>query len=151
MRVTPQNQVYADRGAADAMKPPDKGRHSGSGGLISDRFPVPRQQLVDPVDLVIVDAVEDIGEVGWRIEAVELGGLNYGHGAGKGFATGVRTGEEEVFAADHDRFDGAFGGIVVDGDAAVVEEEGEGVPAVQSLAESLGKIAFAGDSSKLCP
>ncbi|MFQ3233496.1 MAG: hypothetical protein ACI82J_001188 [Sulfitobacter litoralis] len=40
--------------------------------------PVPRQQLVQPVDLVIVDAVEDIGKVGLRIKAVQLGGFDDG-------------------------------------------------------------------------
>lgn len=48
-----------------------------------------RQQFVEPVDLVIMDAVEDVSEIGLRIEAVEFGGLDDGHGAGQGFRTGI--------------------------------------------------------------
>lgn len=64
-------------------------RYSGCGCLICDGFPVPRHQLVDAVDLVIMDTGEDVGEVGLGIEAVELDGLDDGHRTGEGFATGV--------------------------------------------------------------
>ena len=43
--------------------------------------PVPRQQLAQPVDFVIVDAVEDVGKIGLRIKTVQLGGFDDGHGA----------------------------------------------------------------------
>jgi hypothetical protein len=40
--------------------------------------PSPWQQLVDSVDAVIGDAGEDVAEIGFRIEAVEGGGLGNG-------------------------------------------------------------------------
>jgi len=49
------------------------------------RCPIPRQQLIQPVDLVVVDAVENVSKIGLRIEAVELGRLNDRHGAREGF------------------------------------------------------------------
>ena len=46
------------------------------------------------------------------------------------------------------RPDGAFDGIVVELDAAVVEESAEGWPAGEGVADRLGKGAAAGDATK---
>ena len=35
-----------------------------------------------------MDAVQDVGEIGLRIEAVELGGFDDGHSTGQGFRAG---------------------------------------------------------------
>lgn len=43
---------------------------------------------------MIVDAGQYVGEVGLRIEAVHLGGLDDGHGAGQRFSAGVGPCEE---------------------------------------------------------
>jgi hypothetical protein len=45
--------------------------------FIWERFPRPRKQFVDPVDRVVGDASEDVAQVGFRIEPVELGRFNY--------------------------------------------------------------------------
>ncbi len=45
---------------------------------------VPGQQLVDAVDLVVGDAVEDIGDPDLRVGVVEPGGLGQGVGYGGG-------------------------------------------------------------------
>ena len=42
------------------------------------RLPSPWQQLVDPVDVMIGDAGQDVGEIGFGIVAVEPGGLGDG-------------------------------------------------------------------------
>ena len=64
-----------------------------TGRLGGPRHPVPRQQFIQPVDLVIMDAVEDVGEIGFRIVAVQLRSLDDGHGAGQSFRTGVGSRE----------------------------------------------------------
>jgi len=46
---------------------------------------VPRKQFVDLVDLVVRDAVENVGEPCLRINAVQLGGFDQGEGDGGGF------------------------------------------------------------------
>jgi len=47
-----------------------------SGGpLCGGGVPIPGQQLVERTDVVIVDADEDVGEPGMRIDIVELCGL----------------------------------------------------------------------------
>ena len=43
--------------------------------FICDGFPRPREQLVDSVDRVIGDARDDVAQVGFWVEPVELGGL----------------------------------------------------------------------------
>ncbi|MGX0978684.1 hypothetical protein ACSSVY_004424, partial [Roseovarius sp. MBR-51] len=44
---------------------------------------MPGQQFIQPVDLVIMDAVEDVSEICQRVEAVKFSGLDDGHGAGR--------------------------------------------------------------------
>jgi len=39
------------------------------------RFPIPRQQFVDPSDRMVGQLGEHVGEPGARIDVVELGGL----------------------------------------------------------------------------
>jgi hypothetical protein len=51
---------------------------SGRGVEIGRGGPAPRKQFVDPVDGVIGDTVEDVAEVGERIDAVQLAGLDQG-------------------------------------------------------------------------
>ena len=39
------------------------------------------QELVDAVDLVVVDALEQVGEIGLWVEVVHLGAFDERHGA----------------------------------------------------------------------
>lgn len=61
---------------------------------------VPRQEFVDPVDEVIGDAGKDLPQVGFRIEAVELCGLDQRQDRGSAFAAFVRSREQPVLAAE---------------------------------------------------
>ena len=36
------------------------------------RCPIPRQQLIQPVDLVVMDAVENVSKIGLRVETVAI-------------------------------------------------------------------------------
>jgi len=47
----------------------------------------PRHQFVQTVDLVVGDAVEDIGQPCLRINAIQLGGINQGKDNGNGSVT----------------------------------------------------------------
>lgn len=79
----------------------------------------------------------------------ELCRLDDGHRVGERLAAGIRAGEEPIFPADRDRADGPLGGIVVDGDAAILEEQGEGVPPLEGVADGLGEVAFGWDAREL--
>ena len=60
---------------------------------------------------MIVDAGQDVGEIGLRIETIPLGGLDSGHGAGQRFAAAVGPGEEPVLLAVSNWAQGGFGGL----------------------------------------
>ena len=102
---------------------------------------------------MIVDAGQDVSEIGLRIEAVHLGRFDDGHRACQRFGTGVCPGKEPVLPSDANRAQGAFRRIVINGDPPIFEEEAEGSLPAEPVAESLGQIALAGDEGKLalCP
>ena len=85
-----------------------------------DRRPVPRQQFIKPVDLVIVDAVEDVSKIGQRVKTVQLGRFNDRHRAREGFRAGICAREEPVFTS-YSQFpfilpmSGRFIGFIIDG------------------------------------
>ena len=74
-----------------------------------------------------VDAIEDIGEVGLRIEPVHLGGFDQRHGAGRCFPTSVTSDEEPVFPTGADGAHCPFSSVVVDGNATILQEQDERV------------------------
>lgn len=96
-----------------------------------------------------MDAIKQVGDIGLRIKAIHFGAFDECHGASEGFSAGLGTGEQPVFLAETYGPDGAFGGIVVDGDAAIVEKQAERVPAAEGIAKGLGEIAFGRNSGEL--
>jgi len=83
------------------------------------RHPIPRQQFIQPVDLVIEDTVEDVSQIGQRVETVQLGGFNDAHCTREGFCIGIGTREDPVFPSYSNRAQGAFSRFVVDGHTPV--------------------------------
>src|SRR5512144_1125314 len=64
---------------------------------------VPGEQVADAIDGVAGDAGEHVAEVGFGIEAVELGGLDQGIEGSGTLSAGIRTGEEPIFPAEGNR------------------------------------------------
>src|SRR5690606_26587680 len=62
---------------------------------------------------------------------------------------GVRASEEGVLAIERDRPDGAFDGVEVDLDAAVIEEAGETLPAGERVADRLLETSLLADELEL--
>ena len=60
------------------------------------------------------DAVDDVGEVGLRIDAVELAGLDQRRDRCPVLAAAVGTGEERILAGERQRADGPFDDVGVD-------------------------------------
>ena len=114
-----------------------------------DGGPVPWQQIVDPVDLVVWNAGEGVGEPGLGIDAIEFCGLDQGVGDGGGFAAGLRTDEEGVLAAQSDGPHCAFGGVVVEFQDAVIEVGAQPRHPVQGRADRAGQRAFSRYSGQL--
>ncbi len=71
---------------------------------------------------------EDVTQIGFRIETVEFCGFDQREYGGGAFSAFVRSSEQPVLSAERDWPDGAFGGIVVDLNAAVINEATEGCP-----------------------
>lgn len=70
---------------------------------------------------MVGDACEHVGEIVLRVDAVELGAFDQRvHRCGPS-AAGIGAGEEPVLAADGDAAQNAFGGVVVEREAAIVE------------------------------
>ena len=71
---------------------------------------------------MVVDAAQDVGQIGLRVEAVNLGGFNRRHGAGQCFGAGIGPREEPIFSSESNRAQGSLGRLVVDRHPAVFEE-----------------------------
>ena len=89
------------------------------------------------------NALERVGQPGLWIDAVETGGGEQGGDAGPGPAAAVGAGEEAVLSGDGLGPDGAFDGVAVDVDAAVVEEALERRAARQGVADRFGELGLA--------
>jgi hypothetical protein len=94
--------------------------------------PCPRHELVDArCGPEIDELVEDVGDVGLRLDVVELARLDQRRDAGPVFGSLVMTSEERVLAIENDRADAALDNVGVEFDASVVEEADEPFPMVQ--------------------
>ena len=113
------------------------------------RFPVPWEPFGAAGCDVVVDAGQNVGETGLRIEAVQRGAFDQGHGLGEGFTARVVARKKPVLSASSDQPQGPFGWIIVDGHATIRQEQAERWPAVQSIAKRLGEVAFAQNVAQL--
>ncbi len=89
------------------------------------------------------DALENVGEPGVRLDAIELRRADQGGDDRPVLGAAVRPGEEGVLAGQGDGSDGALDGVGVELDAAVVEEPDEAIPELERVADGLGKAGAA--------
>ena len=87
-------------------------------------------------------AVNDIGEIGFRVEAVEFGGFEHGVDDGGAVAAGLGAEEQVVFTGDGNGAQGALGGVIVDADVTVGGVEAQAVPAAERISQYLSTINF---------
>src|SRR5258708_27256952 len=81
---------------------------------------VPRQELLVTVDGMIGDVGQHMSQIGFRIEAVELGRPDEGVEDGGTFSSASGAGEEIVATAHGNPTQGPFGCAVIVLDAAIV-------------------------------
>src|SRR3981189_947921 len=111
----------------------------------------PRQQLIDiAVGMTSDDAREDVGQIRERVDVVQLAGLDRGRDGGPMFGAPVRAGEQRILPAERDRADGALDGVVVELDAAVIDEARQALPARQGITDGFSKLAFLADQAEFC-
>lgn len=86
----------------------------------------------------IDELVEDVSDVGLRVDVVELARLNQRSDTGPVFSPLVMPGEQRILAIEHERPDTALDNVRVKFDAAIVQEADETLPMIQAVAEFLG-------------
>jgi hypothetical protein len=84
----------------------------GESGLRLSCFPIPGQELVEPLSGMIRDTGEDIGEPGLTIDVIHFTGHEQSHHPRRALAAAVRAAEEPGLAAQGHPSDPALGGIV---------------------------------------
>ena len=100
------------------------------------RGPGPGQELVDPVDRMIVsDASEDVSEIRLWVDAVQLAGLDQRGVDCPVLGAAIGSCEERILAIEGDRADGALDDVGIDLDPAVIEEADKAVPAAEAIAD----------------
>ena len=62
----------------------------------------------------------------------------------------VRTCEQCIFPVERDGADGALDGVVVEFDAAIVDEARQAFPARQGVTDGLGELALLADQAEFC-
>ena len=90
---------------------------------------------------MIVQASQHVSEPCLRIDIVELCGLDQGVDRGGTSATIVGACECPVVTPDSDAAQRPLGGVVGHAQAAIVEEAGQAVPAVEAVGDRLGDLA----------
>ena len=78
--------------------------------------------------MAIDDAGDDGAEIGVRIDAVQLAGLDERGDDGPVPSAAVGTGEERIFARQRQWTDRAFNGVVVDLDRSVTGKPAKSLP-----------------------
>ena len=108
---------------------------------------VPWQQLVD-IDLFVPfgDGRQDTRQISVWLNPVKFAGFDQGRDDGPVFCPCIMTCEEGVFAIESNWTDGAFDGIVVELDGAIVKEQAQPVPVFgDALPGSRNTVSMRGD------
>lgn len=101
--------------------------------------------------MAVDDAGDDLAQVGVMVDVVELAGFDERGDGRPVLGAAVGLGEEGILAIEGERPNGPFDGVVVDVDAAVVEEQAKPGPARQGVADRLGELGFLTDQRELLP
>jgi len=120
---------------------------SSSSGEASSALggPGPGHQFVQTRGRPEIDQLgENVGQVGLRLDAAELAGLDQRSDAGPVLRALIMPREQCIFAIEDKRADASLDDVGVEFDAAIVEEPREPVPVVQGVANVLGDCRLAG-------
>lgn len=100
--------------------------------------------------MAIDDPGEDVAQVGERINIVQLTGFDQRSDGGPMVGAAVRTCKQRVFPVQRDRTDGAFDGVVVELNAAIIDEARQALPARERITDGVGKLALLADQTEFC-
>ena len=94
-------------------------------------------------------AFQHVLQVGEGLDVIELCSGDEGTDRRPAGRTAIGPCEEVILAAERDRADGAFDGVGVEFDAAVINEAAKAAPAGQGIADGIGQAAARWDVGKL--
>lgn len=98
---------------------------------------IPPQELIDLALCVAVDdGVERAGQIGERIDRIELAGLEERRDGYPVLFSRIVSGKESILTIEGDRPDSSLDRVVVDLDATVGEENKRPIPAFGDIAQS---------------
>ncbi len=107
------------------------------------------EQFVNALGGVIWQAGQYVGKPSLRIDIVELGGSDQRVDRGSAPAAFVGAGEGPVLSSQGSGPQLAFGGVIRHAKAPIIEEAGEGVPAVEAVIDRFGRVAVFGETGTL--
>ena len=99
--------------------------------------------------MAVDDRLECFGDVGGRVDVVELAGGDDRGEQGPVFRADFMTGEERIFSGQADWPDGVLDRVRVKLEAPVFEEAGQPLPVIERVADVLGERRTTGDHRQL--
>jgi len=99
--------------------------------------------------MAVDDRLECFGDVGGRVDVVELAGGDDRREQGPVFRADFMTGEERIFSGQADWADGVLDRVRVKLEAPVFEEAGQPLPVIERVADVLGERRTTGDHRQL--
>ena len=112
--------------------------------------PVPGQEFVNALGGVIRQAGQHVGEPSLRVDIVELGGCDQRVDCSGAPAAFVGASEGPVLSPKGNGPQLAFGRVVRQAKAPIIEEADEGVPSVEAVVDRFGRVAVLGEPGTLC-
>ena len=94
-------------------------------------------------------AGENVAQVREGFDPVELAGFDEGTDDGPAFAAAIASGKKMVFASESSGPYGAFDGIGVEIDVAIIKKAGEAIPSRKGVAYGFGELAASAKARKL--
>lgn len=99
------------------------------------------EQIVDALTVCAAGKLrEDVGEIGGRVDVVELAGLDEARNGSPVFSAERMACEEGILSLEGNRSHAALDGIVVDLQPTVIEEADQSRPVVEGVADLLAKL-----------
>ena len=98
--------------------------------------------------MIVDDFGDDVGEVGVRLDGVELAGFDQRRDDRPVLGPAVGSGEQSVLPIKGDRSDGPLDGIGVDLNTTVVEEQAQPLPMGERIADRLRERALLADQGE---
>ena len=105
--------------------------------------PVPRQEFGQSRHRQGRDAVKDVGQPSLGVDVVEFRGADQGVHDRGAHAAAIGAAEQPCFTAEGHAAQRSFGRVVAQADAAILEEAGEGGPALEHVVDRLGDLGVA--------